>query len=212
MATTELDRRTRTSGGVPIAIATAVIGLAATLLPSAGFSVEDNLPIETMLTKLEEAQSSLLLGGGLQAIAAMAVVVYGAFLRRALADREGPGALTPSIAWGGVLLTAAMAAMSGAHTQLTGGMEGAVDPAIMLTLHTLEENLFAASWCAIALASGAVAVAGLKRGSVPRWLGGVSAFVTVLLVLAQVVVPWAAWFPAVVWIAVSAVALRSTTS
>lgn len=212
MATTQLERPTRTSGAVPVAIATAFLGLAAMMVPAAGFSVEDDLPVETMLTKLEEAQSSLMLGGAIQALAAMALVIYGAFLRRALTDREAPGALTPSIAWGGALLTAGMAAMAGAHTQLAGAMEEVIDPAILLTLHTLEENLFAGAWCSIALASGAVAIAGLRRGSVPRWLGGVSAFVTVLLLIAQVVVPWAAWFPAVVWIAVSAVALRSAKS
>lgn len=215
MATTQTERTgtiSRAGGAAPVAIVTALVGAAGVLLPSAGFSAADDLPIEAMVAKLDAAGSALMLGGGLQGIAAMALVVYGAFMRRALDRREEPGALTPTIAWGGALLTAAMAAIASAHTQLSGAMEKTVDPTIRVALHTLEENLFAGAWCAVALVSGAVAVAGLRRGAVPRWLGGISAFVTVLLLLAQLVVPWAAWFPAVVWIAVSAVALRGSNN
>ena len=199
------------AAGVVFGVALAILGIVALMVPAAGFSVADDIPIETMLAKLADAAPTLMFGGGLQALVAMGLVIYGALIRRALTSREGPGPLTPTIAWGGALLAAATAAAAAAHTQLMGGMEEQVaDPAVLLTLHTLEENLFAGAWCAIALVSGSVAVAGLRRGSVPRWLGGVSAFVTVLLLVAQVVVPWAAWFPALVWVAVSALALRNT--
>lgn len=197
------------SKGALVGVAAALVGLAATMVPAAGFSVADDIPVETMVEKLGEASASLMIGGGLQAITAMALVVYGAFLRQSLQAREAPGALTPTVAWGGVLLTAALSAMAAAHTQLAGAMETTIDPAILLTLHTLEENLFAGAWCSLALAAGAVAVAGLARGAVQRWLGGVSAFIAVLLLIAQLVVPWAAWFPALVWVAVSTFALRT---
>jgi hypothetical protein len=193
--------------GLLIGVGVAALAFAAVMVPSAGFSVADDLPVDTMVAKLSDARASLMVGGALQALAA--IVVYGAFVRRALLRREPEHALTPTIAWGGSLLTAAMAAMAAAHTQLAGAMEEGVDAPILLTLHTLEENLYAGAFCSLALVAGAVAVAALRRGVLPRWLGGVSAFVAVLLLIGQVVVPWAAWFPAVVWMAVSAVALRN---
>ena len=198
--------------GTIFGVAVAVVGVVAVMVPAAGFSVGDDLPVDTMLSKLSDARPFLLFGGGLQALVAMGLVVYGALVRRALQAREAPGALTPTVAWGGALLTAAMTAMAAAHTQLAGGIDVAPDPAVLLTLHTLEENLFAGAWCSLALVAGAVAVAGLRRGAVPRWLAGVSAFVAVLLLVAQVVVPWVAWFPALVWVAVSGFALRGAAA
>lgn len=201
--------------------AAALIGLAVVLciatfqgleLTGAGFSLSDDLPVETMLDKLAAVRSSVLLGGGIQALAAMGVVLFGAVLRRALAAREPANSLTPTIAWGGTLLTSAVASAAAAITQLAGGTDESPDPAVFLTMHNLQESLFAGAWCALALSAGAVAYAGLARGSVPRWLGGVSAFVTVLLLLAQVVVPWAGWFPALVWILVTSIGLRSAVA
>jgi hypothetical protein len=104
-----------------------------------------------------------------------------------------------------------MLAFGAAATQLA-SYEGAVDPAIPLTIHTLEENLFAGAWCAIAVVAGAVAFASLRGGSVARWFGGLSAFVAILLVVAQVVVPWAGWFPAALWVAISSFGLRGERS
>lgn len=200
----ERDRSRVLLVGVGVALA----GVAALLIPSAGFSVTDDIPVETMVAKLDDAQGSLALGGGLQALVAMGVVLYGALVRRVLLARDVPEAVTPTVAWGGSLLTASMIAMAGAHTQLA-SWDDAPDPAILLTLHTLAENLYAGAWCSLALVAGAIAVAGFRRGAVQRWLAGLSAFVAVLLVLAQLVVPWAAWFPALVWLAVSAIALHN---
>ncbi len=185
-----------------------VVGLAAMLTGGAGFSVTDKLPVPTMIQKLDDAKGGLQIGGGLQALVSMGLVLFGAHVRRLLLRREPDGALTPAIAWGGALLAAAMTGVAAAMTQLSAGFTDAVDPGVPLTIHALEENMFAGAWCAIALVAGAVAVSGLRRGAVPRWFAGVSAFVAVLLVVAQLAVPWIGWFPALVWIIVSAFALR----
>lgn len=185
-----------------------VAGFVAMFTVGAGFSVTDDLPVSTMLEKLENAEGMFLVGGGFQALVAMGLVLFGGYVRSALARREPSSALTPYVAFGGALLTASMTASAAAITQLAGGFNDAVDPAIPLTLHALEENLFAGAWCSLALVAGAIAVAGLRRGSVARWFAGLSAFVAILLVVAQVVVPWAAWFPAVIWLTVSTLALR----
>jgi hypothetical protein len=212
--TAEELERARTGGsnlGWVVGLAVGIGGLVTVMSTGAGFSVSDDLPVATMVDKLDAARGSLLVGGGIQALVAMGLVVYAAFIRQSLLRREPDGALTPTIAYGGTLLAAAMTGIGAAATQLA-SYEGAVDPSVPLTLHTLEENLFAGAWCAIAVVAGAVAFASLRRGSVARWFGGVSAFVAILLVVAQVVVPWAGWFPAALWVAISSLGLRGDGS
>lgn len=190
-----------------------VSAIAVMMVTGAGFSVGDDLPVAEMLTKLEEARSVLLLGGASEALAAMGLVIFGVWAADRLRAVEPEGALTSRVVSGGAFVTAAMLAVAAAHTQLaTVDAADAVDPAVPLTLHTLEENLFAGAWCSLALMSGAVAVAAFRHRVVPTWLGGVSAFVTALLLIAQVVVPWAGWFPSAIWLIVAGVGLRKLPS
>jgi hypothetical protein len=190
-----------------------IMAAAGVMGASAGFSVTDDVPVATMLEKLEDARSALLLGGAVQALAAMGLVVFGAWLFMRLKAVEPAGALTAAVAAGGCGLTAAMMAVAAAHTQLaTYDGEEAVDAAVPLTLYTLGENLFAGAWCSLALVAGAVAVASLRHRVLPSWFGGVSAFIAVLLVVLQVVVPWAGWFPAIIWLMVAGFGLRPRQS
>jgi hypothetical protein len=191
-----------------IAPAIGVVAITGVMGSGAGFSVTDDLPVGTMVDKLEAAGSSMLLVGAAQALAAMAMVVFGAWIFARLRAVEPAGALTSLVAGGGCLLTAAMMAMAAAHTQLVVGMEEAVDPAVPLTLHALEESLFAGAWCSLALVAGAVAVAALRHRVLATWLGGVSAFIAVLLIVLQVVVPWAGWFVGAVWLVAAGFGLR----
>ncbi len=71
-----------------------------------------------MLQKLEDASSGMRVSGGLQALTAMGLVLFGAHIRHLLLRREPEGAMTPTVAWGGALLAAAMTATAGAVTQL----------------------------------------------------------------------------------------------
>lgn len=187
-----------------------VAAVATMMVTGAGFSVADDLPVAEMLTKLEKARSVLLLGGAAQAFAAMGLVIFGVWAAARLRAVEPEGALTSRIVAGGAFVTAAMLAIAAAHTQLaTLDATDAVDPAVPLAIHTLEESLFAGAWCSLALLSGAVAVAAFRHRVVPMWLGGVSAFVTALLLVAQVVVPWAGWFPSAIWLIVAGIGLRN---
>lgn len=162
-----------------------------------------------MIARLEDASAGFQLGGGGQALVAFALVVMGAWVGLRLKGLEPAGSLCSRVAGGGFALAAAMLAMGAAHTQLaTLAAEETADPAINLTLYALAENLFAGAWCALALASGAVAVLALRHRVLPAWLGGVSGFVTVLLLVLQVVLPWAGWFPAVIWLVVCGLGLR----
>jgi hypothetical protein len=212
------DARDATRGGKtgsapPAWVLGPVTGLAifgGMMLTGAGFSVTDDLPVDTMIEKLDAAKSALLLGGALQAFVAMTLVVFGAWVATRLRTVAGRASALPSVVFGGFGLAAALAAVASAHTQLIAGeAPRMVDPAIPLALHALEESLFAGSFCVLAVASGAIAVAGLRQRVVPMWLGGVSAFITALLVVLQVVVPWAGWFPSAVWMVATGIGMRN---
>ena len=216
MSTMTQQERTATGAGATTRTSMWFLGplvgigaVAAMMVTGAGFSVTDKIPVAEMLTKLEDARSVLLLGGAAEAFAAMGLVLFGVWASAQLRAVEPVGALTSRIVSGGAFVTAAMLAVAAALTQLSSGDAlDAVDPAIPLTIHTLEENLFAGAWCSLALVSGAVAVAAFRHRVVPTWLGGVSAFVTALLLVAQVVVPWAGWFPSAIWLVVAGIGLR----
>ena len=193
------------------AIGLAIVG--GMMLTGAGFSVTDDLPVESMIEMLDDAQSVLLLGGALQAFVAMGLIAFGAWAAARLRSVTPQGSALPAVTLGGFGLGAALAAVAGAHTQLIAGdASRMVDPAIALTLHALEESLFAAAFCVLAVAAGAIAVAGLRHRVVPTWLGGVSAFVAALLAVLQLVIPWAGWFPAAVWLVAAGIGLRSVGS
>lgn len=212
MSVTERTQETNAVGprGWLIAPAIGLVAIAGVMGTGAGFSVHDDLPVATMLDKFEAAASTLLLGGAVQAMVSMAMVVFGAWIYTRIKAVEPEGALTALVAAGGCALTAAVMAVAAAHTQLAGATApDAVDPAIPLTLHTLEESLFAGAWCSLAVVAGAVAVASLRHRVLPTWLGGVSAFIAVLLLVLQVVVPWAGWFPAAIWLIAAGFGLRS---
>lgn len=184
--------------------------VAGMLFTGAGFSVTDDLPVATMIDKLEAAKSVLLLGGALQAFVAMGLVVFGSWVATRLRSAIGGGSALPSVVFGGFGIAAALAAVGGAHTQLiSSDARRMVDPAIALSLYTLAESFFAAAFCALAVAAGAVALAGLRHRIVPAWLGGVSAFITALLVVLQLVVPWAGWFPAAIWLIAVGIGMRN---
>ena len=204
------NRQSTRAATIGLGLTIAIVGFISMELTGAGFSVSEDLPVATMLEKLDQARQEIMLGGGLQALVGMGVVLFGALVRRSLLRSEPEGALTPTVAWGGAVVTATLVGVAAAMSQLAGATEKAADPGVLLTLHTLQESMFAGAWCALALTAGAVAFAGLVRGSVPRWLGGVSAFIAVLLVLAQVVVPWAGWFPALIWVIVASIGLRTS--
>lgn len=199
-------------GMIGLGVALGLVGFASLEMTGASFSVSDDIPVATMISRLEAVSGTMTLGGGLQALVGLGIVIFGALVRRTLLRSEPDGALTPTVAWGGALVAATMVSVGAALSQLIGSTasERVADPAILLAGYNLSESFFAGAWCALALTAGAVAYAGLARGSVSRWLGGVSAFITVLLLLAQVVVPWAGWFPALIWILVTTIGLRNT--
>lgn len=116
------------------------------------------------------------------------VVVFGLGLRRRLAVQSPSGSLLPDVAGAGMLLVATMLLVGGGiGTEMFHSVRHVdeVDPDT-LGAHLALYNTLAWVWAAGALTSGAVAVAGLRHGSVGKGLARFSAVMTALVVLTQV--------------------------
>ncbi|MEU4692860.1 hypothetical protein [Actinoplanes sp. NPDC023714] len=125
----------------------------------------------------------------LMVFAGLAAAVFGAGLRRLLADRSPAGSLLPGLAGWGTLLVAALSLVgSGPVTEVYFQVKhtyNPADPDIAMTLQRLLDTL-PWVWTGLLLTTGAITVAALRHGAAPRWLGWVSAVVTVLMVAVNV--------------------------
>lgn len=147
----------------------------------------------------------------LTVVAAGLLAVFGAGLRRRLAEQEPVGSLLPGVAMAGALLTAAMCLVGGGiSTELFWHLvqeQGASDP------DTIAANLAVFNtmpwvWAGLGLSSGAVAIAALRHGSVPRWLGWLSVAMTALIGLTQVVpLQYLALAPGSIWLVAAGIGL-----
>lgn len=141
-------------------------------------------------------------------IATVLVVIFAAGLSRRLAQQAPAGSLLPSVASGGLLLVAAAGLLgSGLDTQFLFGL-GDTD------LIVPESGAFYADWVATipwlwvgaGLAGVAVAVAALRHGAAPRWIGWVSAVLGGLtLLLGMSPLQYMAGFTGPLWLLVVAI-------
>ncbi|MFE9205193.1 hypothetical protein [Micromonospora sp. NPDC007230] len=142
----------------------------------------------------------------LSVLAAGCLAVFAAGLRRRLAAREPAGSLLPDVAAAGLLLTAALLLVGGGvSTELYWDLrhlsETDVDTVAALAVGY---NTFPWVWAGVGLSTGAVAVAGLRRRSVSRWLAVFSLLMALLVVLTQAVpLQYLALAPAALWATVA---------
>jgi hypothetical protein len=117
-------------------------------------------------------------------VAALALIVFAAAIRRHLAGQQPAGSLAPTIASGGLGLTAALCLVgAGIGTELFWGLGDPeeADPDSLAAMYHLVATM-SWVWAGAGLAAGALAYAGLKHGAVARWIGWVSAVAAVLIV------------------------------
>lgn len=143
--------------------------------------------------------------------AALGVAVFAAGLRRKLAAQAPAHSLLPSLASAGLASVAAMLLVgSGICTELFWHLaqdEGKSDPDT-IAANLAIFNTMGWVWAGIGLTTGSVAVAALRHGSLPRWLGRVSAVATVLVVVTQLVpLQYLAAFVGAPWLLVAGLGL-----
>ncbi len=143
--------------------------------------------------------------------AALGVTVFAAGLRRKLAAQAPADSLLPSLAAAGLGLVAAMLLVGGGiSTELFWSLVQDAEKVDSDTIgaHMAIFNTMSWVWAGIGLTTGVVAVAAIRHGSLPRWLGWFSAVVTVLVVLSQLVpLQYMAAFFGAPWLLVAGIGL-----
>ncbi len=211
------DRRSdappRRSGWAWAGVGAGLCGVATFLLaPSIG-DVPDAIYADNALLAAELDGGAPIVWAAqvLTTTAAVLLVIFGAGLRRRLAEHEPVGSLLPTVAFSGLLLTAALNLVGGGiSTELFWSLTrdvGETDPDAVISALTIF-NTLPWVWAGAGLASGAVALASLRHGSAPRWIGWTSAVLTALVVLTQVVpLQYLALAPASLWLIIVGVGL-----
>jgi hypothetical protein len=144
------------------------------------------------------------------AIAALALLVFAAGLARLLTDRLERGSVLPGVAAGGLVVTSAVCLLgTGLTTELVFGLserDQMVPEFAVVAAHWL--GTIPWLWAAAGVSALAVAVASLRHGAVPRWLGWVSVVLGGLTALfGMSPLQYMAGFTGPVWVLVCAIGL-----
>jgi hypothetical protein len=160
--------------------------------------------------KLGEQTWALLLFHTASMVAALLVVVFGAGLRRHLAQRMPEGSLAPQVAGTGLVLVAVTLLMGSAlDTEFIFGVQ---EPALLVPETAVFYGHWVATvpwvWAGAGLAALAVAHAGRRFGAVPGWLTWVSLVLgglTTLLAISPL--QYTAGVTGPLWLTITAVGL-----
>jgi hypothetical protein len=160
------------------------LGPASMLSPSTD-SYADNAKV---LEELDGKQGWVWAFQTLGVALAILIVIFALGLRRRLAGQEPAGSLVPDLAGIGLILMAIMTLVgTGISTEMFHALRHTdeVDPDTVSS-HLAIYNTLAWVWAGGTLTTGAMAVAGLRHGSVSRRFGRFAAVMTVLVGLTQV--------------------------
>jgi hypothetical protein len=160
------------------------LGPASMLSPSTD-SYADNAKV---LEELDGKQGWVWAFQTLGVALAILIVIFALGLRRRLAGQEPAGSLVPDLAGIGLILMAIMTLVgTGISTEMFHALRHTdeVDPDTVSS-HLAIYNTLAWVWAGGILTTGAMAVAGLRHGSVSRRFGRFAAVMTVLVGLTQV--------------------------
>ena len=115
--------------------------------------------------------------------------------------------LIPAIVLGGGLMTTAGLFVGYGFAALAGGSAYEQRAATTVAaLYAIMDSFAYFMWTGLGLVTAGVAVAGIRRGSFPRWLGWMSAIFTLIFV-GLAFLPFISWFPALVWLLVVSIGL-----
>jgi hypothetical protein len=146
---------------------------------------------------------------------AILLVIFALGLRRRLAGQEPAGSLVPDLAGLGLILMAIMTLVgTGISTEMFHALRNAddVDPDT-ISAQLAIYNTMAWVWAGGLLTTGAMAVAGLRHGSVSRRFGRFALVITVLTALTQVLpFQYLAVLPMAIFLIVCGVSMIRTES
>lgn len=194
----------------------AAAGLAATVafLTSSGIAPQDDALLADNALLAEAVLDGEAIVWAFQVlctVAAAGIAVFATGLRRRLAAQAPAESLVPTLATAGLASVAIMLLVGGGiSTELFWALvqdQGKADPDT-IAANLAIFNTMAWVWAGIGLTTGSVAVTALKHGSLPRWLGWVSAVATGLIVLTQLVpLQYMAAFVGAPWLLIAGIGL-----
>lgn len=160
--------------------------------------------------RLAEERPAILVEHIALAIAALALLVFAAGLSRYLTTRLEPGSLLGPIAAGGLVVTSAICLIgTGLTTELVFGLSEGTDLVpefAVVGAHWL--GTIPWLWAAAGVSGIAVAVAALRHGAAPRWIGWASLVLGGLTALFGISpLQYMAGFTGPVWVLVCAAGL-----
>ena len=143
-------------------------------------------------------------------VAIVCLAIFAAGLRRYLGAQEPAGSLVPTLAATGVgLVLVGLLIGGGISTELFFSLREAdqYDPDVIAPQLTIFATM-AWLWGGIGLTAGAVAIGGLRHGSVSRWFAVFSAVIGLLVAATQLApVQYIALVPGGIWMIVAGLAL-----
>jgi hypothetical protein len=163
---------------------------------------------DAMVADMAGKTGTLILFHTATLVATVLVVIFAAGLSRRLGQQAPAGSLLPAVASGGLLLVAVAGLLgSGLDTQF---MFGFIEPEKMVP----ESGAFYTDWVATipwlwvgaGLTGLAVAVAAIRHGAAPRWIGWVSAVLGGLTLLLGISpLQYMAGFTGPLWLLIAAI-------
>ena len=193
-----------------VGVAAAVLGIVATWAVQFVYSSDDiDAGGQQLLDAIDSSSNEALyrVTSGLGYIAVACLIWFAIGLRRLLEERR-PGTLMPNIMSASMIATAgALIVAFSLRAQVFDGIDAyGGDPAVHVTINRLQQDTVLSAWAGLGAATAAAAWGSFREGILPRWLGWLSALVTVLIaVLVLVGLAFPANIPALIWLLVMAV-------
>ena len=118
--------------------------------------------------------SEIWIASGMQAIAAVALVFYGGYLRRLLLIAEGPGHMLSSVVLAGAAIVAVSAGLDATINIALVEEVDDIDPAATQALSALWSNDFIPFVIGSSVFMLAAGLSIVRHGALPKWLGWVA--------------------------------------
>lgn len=184
-------------------------GVAFVVLAVIGFAVggeppSSDDPAQEIVAHYADNSDSIVVGAALVGLGAVFLVFFGGYLRKVLAEAEGPGGILSAVSLAGAALLAMGAAIDSTISIALAESAEDIEPAAVQALQALWDN----DWIPVALGIEvfllATGLSIVRHRALPAWLGWVA---IVLVVLGATPLGFIAFLAGGIWILIVSVML-----
>jgi hypothetical protein len=130
--------------------------------------------VQKIVSYYNDNDSEIWIASGMQAVAAVALVFYGGYLRRLLQIAEGPGHMLSSVVLAGVTIVAVAAGLDATINIALVEEVDDIDPAAVQALSAFWSNDFIPIVIGSSVFMLAAGLSIVRHGALPKWLGWVA--------------------------------------